>query len=365
MVGELLKRVLAIGFLWLAERNLKKKFSLYGPYKQMYSWAKFDLLEKHILLFRPIKRKINLEWYKYFTLVRQEEDAAYVPENIWHIYMEPVLNQKSYAKANNDKNLFHCTPFRHLYPTTFLHVIQGICYDPNFNPINHKNSLNLIPSIAKLVVKKSIDSGGGKGVTFYNSVSEVGDFNQLRKLHGENFIVQEKERQHEWFARFNPSSLNTIRVVTYRSVVDEKIYILQTLLRMGKNGSMVDNQSSGGIACGIDKTGKLNSWGTDKLSNRYYSSNSVIFSETGRIPNFEKMSSVCIEIAKTRFHERVLVFDTWQDTNNQIRLTEINNINIGIEDLQKNNGPMFGEFTREVIEYCSTHKRSFCFDYVL
>ena len=42
---------------------------------------------------------------------------------------------------------------------------------------------------------------------------------------------------------------------------------------------------------------------------------------------------------------------------------EINNINIGIEDLQKNNGPMFGEFTEEVIDFCSKNKRSYCFDF--
>jgi len=42
---------------------------------------------------------------------------------------------------------------------------------------------------------------------------------------------------------------------------------------------------------------------------------------------------------------------------------EINNINIGIEDLQKNNGPFLREFTEEVLRYCKNHSRSFVIDF--
>ncbi|MCK7537993.1 MAG: hypothetical protein MZV63_47075 [Marinilabiliales bacterium] len=66
-----------------------------------------------------------------------------------------------------------------------------------------------------------------------------------------------------FFARFNESSLNTVRILTYRSVRNEDVFVLHRLLRAGRRGSVVDNQASGGIACAIDNDG-LMALGIDK-----------------------------------------------------------------------------------------------------
>lgn len=343
---------------------LKKKFKLYGEYRKIYKWSKFSLLKEHLDLYRPLNWRINTEWYKYFTLVRQKESVEILPEDIWHICLEPVLNQRSYAKAFNDKNLYDQTSYCHLFPKTYFHVIRGVVYTHDYRQISHDEAEKRLKQISSFVIKKTIDSGGGKGVGFYQqSSNDPISLKNILKKHGPDVIVQETVQQHPWFKKFNPDSINTIRVVTYRSVKDENVYVLQTLLRMGKPGSNVDNQSSGGIACGIDEHGKINDWGCDKLSCKFFSSNSTVFSEVGFIPNFHELKQICIDIASKRYHERVLVFDTWRDEDNKIRLLEINNINIGIEDLQKNNGPMFGKFTKEIIDWCALHPRSYCFDF--
>ena len=46
-----------------------------------------------------------------------------------------------------------------------------------------------------------------------------------------NFIVQEAVKQHAVLAALNPSSLNTIRVVSF--LFEGTIYILSSILRMG------------------------------------------------------------------------------------------------------------------------------------
>jgi len=361
-MSNLIKKFLVRGWDYYMKKNLKRKIRLYGNYKTKYSWNNFERLNDHRELFRCMNVKINTVWYKYFTLVRQKEDPRYLPEDIWHVDMEPVLNNRSYSKTNNDKNLFHKAEYAGLFPTAFLHCIEGVYYNNSFFQIDLENAFKLIPDNTEIVVKKALDTGGGKGVMFFHSKEDM-NLEKTKTQFNNNFVIQEKVRQHPWFARFNPDSINTIRVITYRSVKNEKVHVLQTLLRMGKKGSQVDNQSSGGIACGIDDSGKLNSWGCDKLSNRFYEVNGFKFSEIDRIPCFEKLKNICIDIASGKFYERVLVFDTWRDTNNNIRLLEINNINIGIEDLQKNNGPLFGDFTNEVLEFCSKNKRTFCFDF--
>jgi len=363
MVNNTIKKIVARAWENRAYEGYRSKLKLYGNYKEIYSWPAFEFLKQHIELFKPLKKRINTEWYRYFTLVRQAENPAYLPEDIWHICMEPVLNHRSFAKAFNDKNYFHLHAYKSLLPFAYFHVIDGVFYNSYFQPVSFEKALEMIPSNAPVVLKKSLDTGGGKGVSFYSSKELIKDANAIIAIHGGNFVAQEHVKQHDWFARFNHTSVNTIRVVTYRSVADEKVYVIQALLRVGKKGMLVDNQSSGGVAVGIDKNGFLNSWGCDKLSNRFDSINDIQLSSVGQIPDFELLKSTCIEIAKTRFHERVLVFDTWRDEQNNMRLLEINNINIGIEDLQKNNGPMFGDFTNEVIDYCAKNKRTYCFDF--
>jgi len=356
------KKLLA--FIWSikTKRHIKNKIRLYGNFKEMYSWGNYSLLNEHNRIFSRLG-KVHADWYKYFTLVRQMEGPKYVPEDIWHVDIEPKLNNKSYAKAFNDKNLFDMHIPSGYLPTTIIHCIAGVLYDVNYTVIDKKNVKDILSKYKEFVVKKSIDSGGGKGIKLYNGFIE---FNQLIKNHGNNFIIQEKAIQADWFARFNPASINTIRIMTYRSVLDERIHVIQALLRMGKSDSFVDNQSSGGIACGIDLlTGKLNEWGSDKLSEKFYENNGVYFKDCDAVPNFNRLRTECIEIAKKRFHERFLVFDTWQDVLGNIRLMEINNINIGIEDLQKNNGPLLGEFTEEIIDFCLKASTSYSFDFEL
>lgn len=360
-----LKKILSSGWDYLVKKRLNDKFKLYGPYKQMYTWPKYELLNDHLTLYKRHGFNVNPEWFRYFTLIRQEENILYLPEDIWHMRLEPVLNQRSFAKAFNDKNLFHITNNKELFPISYVHVIQGVCYDPGFNVIHKSNLLDLLPENRPFVIKKSLDTGGGKGVKLYKNKRELSSSDIIYALHGQNFVIQEHVIQHPWFQKFNATSVNTIRVVTYRSVKDESVHVLQTLLRVGKPGSFVDNQSSGGIAVGIDATGKLNHWGTDKLSERFTKIDEVNLEDVIIIPEFDLLLETCKNIAKKRFHERVLVFDTWRDCDNKVRLLEINNINIGIEDLQKNNGPMLGAFTEEILDYCSKHPRSFCFDFEL
>ncbi len=357
-----LKKLLAFVWKYKIKRQIKIKIKLYGNFKELYSWEEYKKIDEHVKIFGKLG-KVHLDWYKYFTLVRQMEDPKYLPEDMWHVDIEPKLNNKSYAKAYNDKNLFDIhIPLKYL-PKTIIHCIAGVLYDENYNAINKKDFQDIMIKYNNFVVKKSIDSGGGKGIKLYNSFIEI---DQLIKNHGKDFIIQERAVQAKWFARFNPASINTIRIMTYRSVIDERIHVIQALFRMGKSDSFVDNQSSGGIACGIDlDTGKLNEWGSDKLSLKFLENNGVIFKDCGVVPNFDQLKTECIEIAKKRFHERFLVFDTWQDIDGNIRLMEINNVNIGIEDLQKNNGPLLGEFTEEIIDYCTKASTNYSFDFEL
>src|SRR5690606_34952143 len=84
-----------------------------------------------------------------------------------------------------------------------------------------------------------------------------------------NLVVQEKIVQHSFFSNIYNDSINTVRVCLYRSVLDNKIYILNISLRMGKDGSL-DNIAAGGIFCSLDDNGFLASFALDQYGKKYF-----------------------------------------------------------------------------------------------
>jgi acylphosphatase len=66
-----------------------------------------------------------------------------------------------------------------------------------------------------------------------------------------NYILEDYVEQNAELAIFNPSSLNTVRVVTY---IDQsgRAYVVGGFLRVGVGSHVVDNVAAGGLYCGVD-----------------------------------------------------------------------------------------------------------------
>ncbi len=82
------------------------------------------------------------------------------------------------------------------------------------------------------------------------------------------YLCEELVTQHPVTEKLNPTSLNTVRIVTILD--DTCVRLFYPFLRVGRYGSIVDNGGAGGIIIPIDpETGKLNRVGRDELG-RYY-----------------------------------------------------------------------------------------------
>lgn len=80
---------------------------------------------------------------------------------------------------------------------------------------------------------------------------------------GESLIIEEVIRQHADMARLNPTSVNTIRVITMLDR-DGQPHILNTVAMLGADEGCVSNTHSGGCLCHIDtKTGVIDHLGTN------------------------------------------------------------------------------------------------------
>ena len=342
-------------------------------------WSGPELREKHAELWRDYRKRINRDWLDVYTAVSGKQDHRYVPEDIYYTEIEPRLNNKLFSKAWTDKNsydLFHGGDVK--MPGVVLRCIDGVLYTADFVNAGRPEDYPSFDSDhqgRRLVIKPTMDSGGGKavrvifcsgaGIEVNPSVQGIETLPQLFGLYGGNFIIQEYIEQYSWFAQFNESSLNTVRVLTYRSLNDEKTVILHRLLRAGRPGSVVDNQASGGIACAIDTEGKLMSFGVDKAGRRHQGTQSAAFGDAGEVPFLKEINAAALAIASGYRYSRLLGLDFAVSARGEVILIEVNDSNNEINFFQMSSGPLFGSYTEEVASSCRKMPRSFVIDYVI
>jgi hypothetical protein len=221
---------------------------------------------------------------------------------------------------------------------------------------NHK-ILELLEGASRVILKPSVESGAGKSIELFNRESD--GFRNVEKILDHlflddypDFVLQECVVQHPYFRKFNPESNNTVRILTYRSVTDDQIHILHRLLRVGKKGSFLDHDNFGGIAVGISANAELKGVGFDSAGNRYTSFNGVNLSGQAEVPCISQLEQIAANIAMDFFYGRLLAFDFTVDESGRPLLIEINCWRNGVSQYQMNNGSLFQEFTREVLDYC-------------
>ncbi|MGE5343006.1 MAG: sugar-transfer associated ATP-grasp domain-containing protein [Candidatus Omnitrophota bacterium] len=329
----------------------------------------------HLQKWRALSRRVNDRWLAVYSRISGIDSIDYVPEPIYCSVIEPRLNHRGLTSAYSDKCAYnlHFTPYS-LFPQTALQNIDGVFYDSGYRPLelsDHHLGAILHP-YDRVILKPSMDSSGGHNVrlftrakdnVFSDSVGHRLSLAYLKAEYSRNFLLQEYIEQHEFYRRFNPSSVNTVRVYTYRSVTDEAVIPLQAVLRIGRPGSIVDNQAAGGIACGIYPNARLNAFAVDKWGNRYSSIHSISFSDCDAVYLFERMLQCAKTLASRMVYSRLNGFDFCVDQRSTVRLLEINSKNIEINFLQMNTGPLFKEYTDEVIDYCLKSPKYVCLDF--
>ena len=117
------------------------------------------------------------------------------------------------------------------------------------------------------VILKPIDSLGGNGVEKVEA-STIGDLDAFvsRALEARQFLLEECLTQHPELARLNPSSVNSLRLITFRK--DGDVHLLASALKIG-NGGAIDNFSDGGMYTMVDDSGRALSAAFDGAGHSY------------------------------------------------------------------------------------------------
>lgn len=285
-------------------------------------------------------------------------DINILPMEVCANIIEPVLTPGILAPFYNDKNSFGLLYNKDEMPITYVRNIGGAYYDDEYRPIDG-NIISHIDS-HEVIIKPSTESSG-RGVALFKKTENVyKDKNgniltkeYLDKEYRADFVVQERFEQSDYMAQFNPSSVNTIRIATYKEPTGEVKY-LRGIVRIGGNGAIVDNAHSGGRYIGIDDNGCFGNYACDSVGNRYSVHNNINFSQEEYIvPNFEQVKAFAEKISLRFIHHRLLALDIVLDKNNQPKMLEVNVQGFSAWLFQFTSGTAFREYTDSVMEYCA------------
>ena len=140
-------------------------------------------------------------------------------------------------------------------------------YDCAYNHICNDNKINLesIESLiseypCEVILKKSSNTAVGKGVKLYKLANRKDTLNMLIENFSFDFIVQERLVQHTIMNQLCSSSVNIIRIMTWRDNNGE-IKVFPACIRHGIEGYFTDMAFIDGIEVGniiaIDDKGRL------------------------------------------------------------------------------------------------------------
>lgn len=330
----------------------------------------------YVKFWQQFHKRIEPYTYRYFHRLLNN-DSRIIPEDIANRYIEPILNPIRYRGFYSDKNSYRfyiqpkdAIPFAWCYRS-----LGGNMYSMNDNGANtisfditaSQFASMVDASVKKLVLKPAVDSDSGRGVLLFtrdNDMFRSSNGDELSglflKSYGNDFILQEALIQHPYLQQFSTTSINTMRIMTYRSVVDDSISVIAACLRIGNNGSFVDNLFAGGCFVPIDiRNGKLG----NVLYNRFWQTTTVMngldFTENCYIlPFWKKATDFALHIATQVPYARLLAQDILMDVNNYPRLIEFNvdNFDWSMAMACTREVP-FGEKFEEVIKYCLQYNK--------
>lgn len=277
-------------------------------------------------------------------------DPRYIPDSVYFCIIDRFLNNREAAKWIDNKCYYPRIFSGCKMPEIIAYRLNGFWY----NGTGGGDQAVIIEKVfasGSCFVKKATDSYGGKGVFFFDcKTKNKKDFEELISSIPSDIVIQKTLQQSTIMSKLNPSSVNTIRIITLLRK-DGIVKPYSVIVRMGVGGSKVDNASSGGITCGVNEDGRLNPVAYSVKGDCYKEHPDTYqkFDEIV-IPNFEKCKQMVINLHPQVPHFRLVSWDLAIDQDNEPVLIEANFCEGELDFHQLNNGPVFKEDTNEILD---------------
>ena len=229
-------------------------------------------------------------WLAYYAEVRGEYVPGWVPLDYYRTTVEPGLNPPTLAPSTHKTLDWRLLRSRVLKPVCLLQ--RGHWADADGRRIDVTDVEERVRAAGEVVVKASGSSGGRK-VRFCNWDSLL----QTVSLLPDDCVVQPVVDQHPVLASIHPSSVNTVRLMTYLDGSAGSARNIGAVLRVGRYGRRVDNSGSGGLFAPLSASGRAlkGFWDVDGIFQgpRHPDSGADLTEAT--VPGFAALVRACVD----------------------------------------------------------------------
>ena len=332
-------------------------------------------------------RILNYDYYRMFYHVTGKHDPRFIPDSIAHRVLLPYYNDAEKMRAYVDKNMFQRLLPDMPFPKMFGQCMNGHFFGPDGRYVtdeltdeyvrlvydafmeaesgksNHTaenagetasaatdgtNNVAENAAAHALIIKQSQRSFCGKGVSLCKVESPADLRRAIEENNSGNFLIQAAIRQHAFFRQFNESSVNIMRITSWRHGGDVEIFC--PCIRYGIEGSHTDVAFVDGEeivqVVGIGADGVIYEGGVT-MSGKPLAP--VIPDK--QVPNWDKV----VETVR-RNHLQLPYFDLvgWDftlDEAGNVVCIEYNLLHPGTIIYQFAHGPLAGEHTEEFLSF--------------
>ena len=253
-----------------------------------------------------IGKTVPLYCHEFFYSRTGVFSKDYIPKDFYSMELRPKANVFKFQEAYDDKNIYDLILVGENVVHTILKNMNGYYYFEG-RPVSEEEAIALCQNMDKVIIKPAMrkQGDGVKLITVVEGKTNVEGktIGELFKQYGRNFLIQNCVKQHRDLAALNPTSVNTMRILSYRSGME--VIIVYCVIRIGRKDQVIDNQCAGGISTTITKDGRLG-----KFAFGGFSEDNVVKTDTGillegyQIPSFDK----AIEMVK-RLHTKLPYFN--------------------------------------------------------
>lgn len=354
-VNRILSCIMRYKSLAADRKQINKIRSSYQRLKIKKKLSKEQKKEIQDFFVPILGHKVSFDWHQYFYSRTGVFSKLFVPTCEYKNHIIGRLNVYPLHLAYNDKNMTDITLPNTPQPIILLKNMGGYYYS-NGNAITREEAIDLCKDLGDVIIKPSLTGRGfgvkkvhiEGGMVGYGTRSIADLFDEYKA----DFLIQRVIRQHNRMAALNPDSINTIRIVTYRMGMEIKV--VYTVIRIGRKGMNVDNESAGGISAIIRPDGRVGKYaygapGFDKVE----VTDSGVRLEGYKVPSFDKAQ----ELVKMS-HMQLPYFNLigWDIAIEEDGSPIMIELNLNPDLSQSANGPAFGDYTEMILKDAMSRK---------
>lgn len=292
-------------------------------------------------------KDFDINFHKYYINRTGIFDVRFIPDDIYINYIDTYFNNREIESGSSDKNYLDTRLAGFKMPETYIHKINGIYLDKNYEIVGKEQAINILKG-KDFIAKPSMLSFGGQNISFFKDASEKEIKDYIENTDLDNIIFQERIIQNDATAYLHEKSLNTLRIMTL--IIDNKVITLKPIIRVVTGDERVGREGVGELFIGVKDDGSLTDYGFDIFGNRINKElDGKEFSKV-KIPEIKEAEELCKKAAQRFPHFRLISWDIAINKDSEPVIIEAN-LNMGNADIvQPVWGPIFGEYTDMVLE---------------